>query len=92
MDGVTIKVRPLVARFAEAMERRLQQADQSGDANWLASKPEVLRSRCIINAEKATHPAIPGDVVAERSAVDAANYAMFLWDKLQEMPSENRGN
>lgn len=92
MQEITIRVRPLVAKFAEEMERRLSQRDESGDRGWLDVDNSNLASHCERNIRRAVEPMFKDDIFAKRSAVDAANYAMFVWDKLQLIPSANRGN
>lgn len=85
-----VTVRPEVAQFAVLMEAKLAKKDGEGKTHWHNLPPEALMEFLEIEVRE-LHAAMrflsPGEQMGE--AVDVANYAMILWDRLR-IAEENK--
>lgn len=80
-----MELRPAVRKFAEAMERKLQEHDHDrGEDGWLADDPASLLPRIEEELEELKDACSPWHFSqAERArdeAVDVANFAMMIYD------------
>ena len=85
-NGNTVKheVRIEVADFALLMEAKLAKKDGEGKTHWRDLPPEALMEFLEIEVRE-LHAAMRFLSVGEQmgEAVDVANYAMILWDRLR---------
>lgn len=86
-EPVLVRVRPSVARFATAMERKLQANDHK--PHWLEYPQSVLRTRVDQELKELDEAVAAGDldnVLPE--AADVANFLMFITEGVAVMEVE----